>query len=103
MDMDTHSAHMAQAMALFDPADATHVAVNDGAWTDPGTWSNGKVPGAGAMVYIPEGRAVTYDANSSAELDTVRVDGELAWATNKSTAMHVECRTSGAVALRKRG
>ena len=95
MDMDTHSAHMAQAMALFDPADATHVAVKDGAWTDPGTWSNGKVPGAGAMVYIPEDRAVTYDANSSAELDTVRVDGELAWATNKSTALHVDTIVTG--------
>lgn len=56
---------------------ATHVAVNAGDWFDPGTWSNGQVPGEGAIVHIPAGVSVSYDGASDANLFMVRVDGSL--------------------------
>ncbi|MCL6285636.1 hypothetical protein M3P21_19080 [Ruegeria sp. 2012CJ41-6] len=93
MDMGGHAGHAehaAQVNALFAPADATHVAVKDGNWSDASTWSNGKVPGDGAMVHIPEGKDVTYDVYSAKELDMVRVDGTLSWSQNKDTSMHVD-------------
>ncbi|MEO0819617.1 MAG: G8 domain-containing protein [Pseudomonadota bacterium] len=84
-----HGDHMA-VMALLDPSDATHRAVSDGDWSDPATWEGGKVPGAGADVFIPAGVAVRYDVASDAELGFVRVDGELNWATTRDTKMVVD-------------
>ncbi|QBR38587.1 hypothetical protein ETW23_22075 (plasmid) [Leisingera sp. NJS201] len=86
----THSAHMAQADALFEAAEATHVAVRDGDWSDPATWNGGKVPGKDAKVLVPEDKTVTYDSGSSAELNMVRVDGTLSWSRSQDTSMHVE-------------
>ncbi len=89
--MDTHMMeHMAQVDALFMPSEATHVAVNDGKWTDASTWSTGSVPGDGALVYVPADVAVVYDADSAAELEMVRVDGTLSWSTTQDTSMSVE-------------
>ncbi len=90
MEMSTHMHHSAQVDALFAPADATHVAINNGDWTNPGTWQGGNVPGAGALVHIPDGTSVTYDADSSAELSMIRVDGALSWSRDQDTSLHVE-------------
>ncbi|MEY8800925.1 G8 domain-containing protein [Leisingera sp. XS_AS12] len=90
MHMDGHSEHMAQADALFKAAEATHVVVQDGDWSDPATWEGGKVPGEGAMVLVSAGKTVTYDSSSSAELSMVRVDGTLTWSRSQDTSMHVE-------------
>ena len=92
--MATHDASMMaehQAlMDLVDPADATHVAINDGSWFDPGTWQGGVVPGAGARVLISDGVTVTYDGESPVSLFTVRVDGALEFATDVDTFMEVD-------------
>ena len=56
---------------------ATHVAIADGDWFDPGIWANGAVPGEGAVVHVPEGIAVSYQGASDANLFIVRVDGDL--------------------------
>jgi len=85
-----HAQHTAQANALANPNDATHVAVNDGDWSDPGTWANGRVPGSEAKVLIRDGVSVTYDMDSNAALKTVRVDGDLTWSTDQNTHMRVE-------------
>ncbi|MEM6660597.1 MAG: G8 domain-containing protein [Pseudomonadota bacterium] len=77
--------HMA-AMDLAPRGDATHVAIGDGDWFDPNTWSGG-VPGDGAKVLIPEGVTVTYDEVSDARLFTVRVDGKLEFATDTDSQM----------------
>ncbi|MEM7507241.1 MAG: G8 domain-containing protein [Pseudomonadota bacterium] len=77
-------------MSLLDPADATHVAVRDGAWSDPATWQGGRIPGPEADVNIPAGITVEYDIVSDTPLNIVRVDGTLNWATNKDTGMLVE-------------
>ncbi len=84
------SADMMMALNLVPEADATHVAVNDGSWFDPNTWANGEVPGEGAQVLIPDGLTVTYDGESAVSLFTVRVDGNLNFATDINTFMEVD-------------
>ena len=80
---------------LFDPAEATHVAVSSGSWTDPSTWKDGKVPGTDAKVYVPEGIEVEYNSTSNARLEMVRVDGALDFATSIDTHMRVETLLTG--------
>lgn len=96
-----HSAHMhqddaqkatehGQLLDLVPRAEATHIAIGHGDWFDPDTWYNGEIPGEGAKVLIPGGVSVTYDGESDASLFTVRVDGELSFATDKDTKMVVD-------------
>lgn len=75
---------------LVPRAQATHVAIANGDWTDPATWYQGRVPGADAKVLIPHGVSVTYDGLRNASLFTVRVDGELTFATDVNTRMVVD-------------
>lgn len=84
-----HAEHMA-ILNLVPVAAATHVAVNNGSWFDPNTWANGQVPGAGAKVLIPQGVTVDYDGSSAASIFTVRVDGQLDFATDVDTFMEVD-------------
>lgn len=81
MDSSKMAEHMA-AMNLAPRGAATHVAIGDGDWFDPSTWSNGEVPGDDARVLIPEGVSVHYSGVSDARLFTVRVDGTLEFATD---------------------
>ena len=81
--------HMA-ALALATVADATHIATSSGSWFDPAIWANGVVPGDGAKVVIPSGVTVDYDGQSPASLFTVRVDGDLKFATDVDTFMEVD-------------
>ncbi|WP_375205649.1 Ig-like domain-containing protein [Hyphococcus sp.] len=83
-------AHMAALFNLVPVSEATHVAVNNGSWFDPNTWASGEVPGDGAKVVIPEGVTVDYDGESPVSLFTVRVDGELDFATDRDTFMEVD-------------
>ena len=83
-------AQHAALMNLVPAAAATHVAVNNGSWFDPHTWAGGQVPGAHAKVLIPQGVTVEYDGKSAASLFTVRVDGELDFATDVDTFMEVD-------------
>lgn len=77
-----HHGHTPHLSLLPTDADgnaplATHVAVNSGDWFNPGTWASGEVPGAGALVHIPEGVSIAYEGSSDAGLFIVRVDGAL--------------------------
>lgn len=86
-------AKAAEHMAVLDlvkVADATHIAVKSGSWFDPSTWANGEVPGDGARVVIPDGVKVAYDGESDARIFTVRVDGELDFATDRDTHLVVD-------------
>jgi hypothetical protein len=75
---------------LVDPADASHVAVRSGNWSDPGTWAFGVLPNANANVWIPESVAVNYDVSSTTPIRTIRVDGTFSFSTNKSTRLYVD-------------
>lgn len=84
------NAEMAALMNLVKHTDATHFAVNDGAWSDPATWRDGKIPGDDARVVIVGGVTVDYDVVSDTRLFTVRVDGHLNFATDADTKMVVD-------------
>src|SRR5260370_167852 len=88
----------AQRTAMYDlvpHSEATSIAVKNGSWFDPTTWADGKVPGAGAKVLIPEAITVNYDGISDASLFTVRIDGKLLFATDHDTRMVVDTMVVG--------
>jgi hypothetical protein len=89
-DNMTMSTEHGALLDLVDRSDATHVAVSDGDWFDSNTWYEGRIPDEGANVLIPKNIAVTYNGVSDASLFTVRVDGELSFATNINTRMVVD-------------
>ncbi|MEM6389130.1 MAG: G8 domain-containing protein, partial [Pseudomonadota bacterium] len=78
------------ALGLVRQNVADFVAVQNGSWSDPATWSVGAVPGDGARVLIPSTRDVLYDSNTPVRLHSVRVDGLLDFALDRSTSMLVE-------------
>ncbi|MDO5631980.1 MAG: G8 domain-containing protein [Paracoccus sp. (in: a-proteobacteria)] len=84
------AADHARLLALVPRAEATHVAIKNGDWFDPGTWYQGRIPDAGAKALIPEGISVHYNGVSDTSLFTVRVDGELSFATASDTRMVVD-------------
>lgn len=80
----------AALMALVPLEDATHVAVENGTWFATATWQSGRIPGADAKVLIPEGVTVTYDEVADAPLFSLRVDGDLTFATDRDSRMVID-------------
>ena len=70
-------------------ADAAVQSIASGAWSDQGTWSTGRVPGAGQGVRIAAGHTVTYDVVSDAVLPCVDVEGTLTASTGTDTRLTV--------------
>lgn len=90
---DAESSLMGEHMALLDLVskdEATHIAIGNGSWFDPDNWHNGEVPGDDAKVLISDGVTMEYDAESDARIFTIRVDGELNFATDQNTKMVVD-------------
>lgn len=75
-------------MGLIPDSSVTHTAVISGAWTEPATWG-GAVPGAGAVVLVPDDIAVAFDATETPDIHGLRVDGTLAFVTTHSTRLSV--------------
>lgn len=85
-DCTSHHVHQT-LLDLLPIGEAQCVAVRNGAWTDTSTWALGHIPGDGATAIIPEGIRVTVDAVLSDRVRVVRVDGELAFAPDRSTRL----------------
>ncbi len=68
----------------------THYATVSGAWSDPATWHNGVVPGAGAKVLIPINVEVQVDDVIPTRLSWIRVDGTLSFPSSYSTELRVD-------------
>ncbi len=60
-----------------------------GRWSDPGTWSGGKLPAAGDKVRIAAGHDVTYDVVNDAKLECIEVAGHLRFETKANTRLKV--------------
>lgn len=60
-----------------------------GLWSASSTWEGGKVPATGAAVLIRGGHHVVYDVQSKDVIRGINIAGTLAFATDKSTLLHV--------------
>lgn len=88
-DPGKHGTHTA-LLDLVPHSQATHVAIRNGSWFDASTWQGGRIPTDGAHVLIQEGISVTYNDESNARLETLRVDGSLRFAHNVDTKILVD-------------
>jgi hypothetical protein len=68
--------------------------VQDGDWSAPSTWEQGRVPSAGDTVVIREGHRVIYDVDSRDTLRTVQVSGTLDFSREQDT-----CLTAGLIRI----
>src|SRR6516162_8487042 len=75
---------------LLDPAQATNIAVQSGAWSDASTWQSGIIPTDNARVLIPQGISVLYDLGASPRLDWIRDEGALTFADTHDENLLVE-------------
>ena len=88
-DPTLQSEHMA-AMDLAKPEEATHVATASGDWSSASTWQGGRIPDQGSRVLIPEAHSVTLDRELASELEWLRLNGELRFATDRDTELRVD-------------
>ncbi|MEM1011168.1 MAG: G8 domain-containing protein [Planctomycetota bacterium] len=82
------------ALLLVPIESATHVAIADGAWSNPATWRDNTVPTDNADVHVPEGVTVTIDGVITEAILTVRLDGTLRFATDVDTELRVDTLVS---------
>jgi hypothetical protein len=77
-------------LELVKPEEATHIATKSGSWFDPETWQDGQIPDQDARVLIPVDLTVQYDRVSDTELFSLRVDGQLDFATDVDTQLRLD-------------
>jgi hypothetical protein len=68
-------------------AQPTATTIGGGAWSNPATWSGGRVPGTGDRVVVSAEHTIVYDLSSDARLTCVEVRGHLRFATSANTRM----------------
>ena len=64
-------------------------AVRSGAWSDPSTWSAGRVPTTNDRIAIGHGITVSYGIVSDVSLDALEISGSLIFSTTSSTRLTV--------------
>lgn len=70
-------------------AAATVTSVGGGAWSNPTTWSAGRVPVAGDLVLVGRGMVVSYDLVGDIPIHCVDVEGTLRFRTDVDTRLTV--------------
>lgn len=72
-------------------AHPTIVSAHSGPWSDPSTWSLGRLPTTGDVVSIEPHMTISYDVSSTEAIDTVviQVDGALQFRTDMATKLTV--------------
>ena len=76
------------ALHLVPACAATHIATESGRWSDPGIWSDRRVPTVGARVLIPARSSVEVDGDFSAfPLEWIRIDGILSYRNDTNTGL----------------
>src|SRR5499427_7019227 len=75
--------------AVLKAQQASSSAVKGGRWSDAATWSDKKVPAAGALVTIGQGMDVVLDV-STPPLNGLTINGKLSFANNKDVELTTE-------------
>ncbi len=60
-----------------------------GLWSEPATWTDNKVPEAGARVLICEGHRIVYDVKSDAVIRGLNIAGSLSFSPEQDTILNV--------------
>jgi len=81
---ETHD-HMNMAM----PAQAPPAAMHQSRWSDPASWPDGKVPGAGDAVTIPRDRDIVLDVSPPA-LRSLTIDGKLSFSDQRDLELKTD-------------
>src|SRR5258708_36938562 len=68
-------------------ANPTVSSAGSGAWSNPATWSDRKVPGAEDRVAIGAGHDVTYHTVSDVRIPCIDLRGHLSFATQANTRL----------------
>ncbi|OAI57979.1 hypothetical protein AYO49_01685 [Verrucomicrobiaceae bacterium SCGC AG-212-N21] len=78
-------------VALFaaEPVVFNARTAQNGKWSDPQTWENGRVPQAGDFVQVRAGQVVTYDVHSDVALRMLHIAGTLTFSRDVSTLLDV--------------
>lgn len=71
------------------PAQALVGAVKQSRWSDPGSWPDGKVPGAGDAVTIARDRSIILDVSPPA-LRSLTINGKLSFADDRDISLTTE-------------
>ncbi|MFT5497237.1 MAG: hypothetical protein ACI9TH_002643 [Kiritimatiellia bacterium] len=74
---------------VFSTSAATIESIQDGAWSDPQTWSLKRLPDAGDKVLIKQRTHVIYDLASDAIIHSIRIAGHLGFSSAKNTLLNV--------------
>src|SRR5262249_34570242 len=82
-------AFLASVFAVKAAQQASSSAVKGGRWSDAATWSDKKVPAAGALVTIDKGLDVVLDI-SPPPLHGLTINGKLSFANNKDLELTTE-------------
>src|SRR5690349_12585242 len=77
-------AHMDTSAQAASPS-----AVTRGLWSDPGSWPDGKVPGAGDAVTIGRDRNIVLDVTPPA-LRSLTIDGKLSFADDRDIGLETD-------------
>jgi len=67
----------------------TVISKQNGNWSSPSTWVEGRVPGVDDVVKVAPGHTVTYDTSSNSALAALGIEGVLKFSTTKSTLLKV--------------
>ena len=83
-------AEAAKFLAIVPINQATHWTVASGNWSNPAIWRNGIIPSAGAKVHVAAGHTVQFDVEMTSDVNWLRIDGKLNFATNRNTALKAD-------------
>ena len=86
-------ASMAEYQAVLDLVPLSAVdrqVVQSGPWSDPDTWEAGVLPVGGDNIHVPTGLSLTVDIQSELGFGTLRVDGDIQFATDQDVTLKLD-------------